>query len=117
MPFAGKLAITARVVRAGRASLTAYSGKRRVGECSVRTPGNRSFTCLLDLRGASPATVTSVWSSLRSRGRLFRSGRTVAAVVPMDMAEGIPSVPSGDAPSAWVFTCGAPKTWSGPPTS
>jgi hypothetical protein len=117
MPFAGKLAITARVARAGRASLTAYRGKQRVGECSVRTPGNRSVTCLLDLRGASPASVTSVWSSLRSRGRLFRSGRTVAAVVPMDMAEGIPSVPSGDAPSAWVFTCGAPKTWSGPPTS
>jgi hypothetical protein len=117
MPFAGKLAITARVARAGRASLTAYRGKRRVGECSVRTPGNRSVTCLLDLRGASPATVTSVWSSLRSRGRLFRSGRTVGAVVPMDLAEGIPSVPSGDAPSAWVFTCGAPKPGSGPPSS
>jgi hypothetical protein len=117
MPFAGRLAMTARAGRAGRLTLTAYRGQRRVGECTVQTPANRSVTCLLDLRGASPATLTSVWSSLRARGRVLRSGRAVGPLVSIETAVGIPALPSGDAPSAWVFTCGAASSVSASPSA
>jgi hypothetical protein len=115
MVFMGKLAMTTRFARAGRVTLSAYRGSQRIGGCSVQTPANRSFTCLLDLKGASPDTVTSIVSSLRVGGKLLGSGRTVAPRLPLTVPAGILWLRPGEEPSAWQLACapsGRTSAWS-----
>ncbi len=81
----GKLVITTRVARAGRARISAYLGKQRLGTCVVQTPGNRSFTCRLDLGGASPKASISVRATLRVGRRIFRGGRGAGPIPDMAM--------------------------------
>jgi hypothetical protein len=115
MVFMGKLAMTTRFARAGRVTLSAYRGSQRIGGCSVQTPANRSFTCLLDLKGASPDTVTSIVSGLRVGGKLLGSRRTVAPRPPLTVPAAILWLRPGDAPSAWKLACapsGQTSAWS-----
>jgi Bacterial Ig domain/Lysyl oxidase len=81
-----RLVMTTRVSRAGKARLTAYLGRHRLGTCAVQTPAGRSFTCRLTLeKGIRLNARISILASLRVGSTLFNSLRPAAPVPRMNM--------------------------------
>lgn len=81
-----KLVMTTKVTRAGKARLTAYLGRHRLGTCTVETPAGRSFSCRLTLeKGVRLNARISVLASLRVGSTLFSSLRPAAPVPRMNM--------------------------------
>jgi hypothetical protein len=66
-----RLIMTVTPARAGVVRLTAYTGRRRLGACSTRTPAGRRFTCRLRLpRTLRTSAAIRVVASLRVGGRV-----------------------------------------------
>jgi hypothetical protein len=87
-----ELIMTTRVSNAGRVRLSAYIGHRRLGTCSAKTPGNRSFTCRLTLgKRILLNTRIAIVASLRIGRRVLSSLRPAAPVPQMKMNMGNPS--------------------------
>jgi hypothetical protein len=80
-----KLVLSTRTARAGVVTLTAFIGKRRLGGCSARTPGNRGFTCRLELAGLPAYSSIGVRATLRSAAGKLSSVRLPAPVAAMSM--------------------------------
>jgi hypothetical protein len=98
-----ELVITTSVGEAGRASIGAYLGARRLGGCTVQTPAGRSFTCQIGLTGVSRHAAIGVSASLRAGGKLLRSARAAAPIAPMKMISQL--VRNGSGRAAWQFIC------------
>jgi hypothetical protein len=81
----GKLVMTTMLQAAGRARLSAYLGRRRLGSCVVKMPANRSFTCRLELARALRHAPISTWASLRIGARVISRATAAHAVAPMAM--------------------------------
>jgi hypothetical protein len=104
----GKLIMTTMLQAAGRARLSAYLGRRRLGSCVVKTPANRSFTCRLKLAPALRHAPISRWASLRIGARIISRATAADTVAPMAMplkaatALGL----NTSVPSSARFVCG-----------
>jgi Lysyl oxidase/Bacterial Ig domain len=118
----GKLVMTTSVREAGKVRLSAYIGKRRLGSCAAQTPANRSFTCRLDLGGASPQASIGVLASLRVGGKILKSTRAAGPIPQMHMSVAVAAavrrmVRNGNTSSAWAYICSPPKPSDGLPTA
>jgi hypothetical protein len=80
-----ELVLAAAPPRAGRLTLAAFVGARRLGACTTLTPAGRSFTCRIPLGRTSASAAIAVAAALRGPGGLSRSARAAAAVSPMRM--------------------------------
>jgi hypothetical protein len=63
------LLVGVTAARAGRISVVARRGRRRIGSCSVRAPAGRRVVCRIRLRSRRPRGVR-VTVTLRARGRV-----------------------------------------------
>jgi hypothetical protein len=103
---AGKLVMTTTVAEAGRVSLSAQLGGKTLGRCAVQTPGDRGFTCQLELGGVTPYAPILVSASLRTDARIEHSQRPVGPVPPFEMSPPDRRQTSGPGPSWGQFVCG-----------
>ena len=80
------LVLTTAVSAAGRARVSVYLGRRRLGSCVILTPADRSFTCRVRLGSrVSLHAPLSISASLRLAGRILHSRRPTAPVGEMKM--------------------------------
>ena len=100
------LIMTTRLGKAGRARLSAYIGRRRVGTCVVETQAGRSFTCRVKLGArVSLKTPISVWASLRIGKQILQALRAAAPVPRMKMPGMSPLPSSAVAALAAKYIC------------
>jgi hypothetical protein len=98
-----RLVITTSVGAAGRTTVAAYAGERRLGACSSQTPAGRDTTCIVVLKPAYLHAPIGVVARLSTATGSVTSGRAAARIGPMTMIA--QSLARGAGPDSPQFVC------------